>query len=94
MKKFIFKELFEAYQLPLFRYLLQMSRNREIAEDLLQETFYRAMVSLDVKSMMQAKAWLFRVARNLYIDTTRKNKTEMKLVERLKKHFNPSSVIG
>ena len=39
MKKYIFEELFEQYQLPLYRYLMQMSRNRETAEELLQETF-------------------------------------------------------
>ncbi|TMN21368.1 RNA polymerase sigma factor [Lentibacillus cibarius] len=83
MKKQIFTELFAQYQLPLYRYLLQMSRDEDVAEELLQETFYRAMISLKVKNMIQAKAWLFKVARNLYIDRTRKSKSEKQMVERI-----------
>lgn len=94
MKKYIFSELFEQYQLPLYRYLLQMSRNQQVAEELLQETFYRAMISLKVKNMNQAKAWLFKVARNLYIDWTRKSKSEQRMVERMQAESTLTSVLG
>ncbi|MUK90779.1 sigma-70 family RNA polymerase sigma factor [Ornithinibacillus sp. L9] len=94
MKKYTYHELFEAYQLPLYRYLLQLSRNKEVAEDLLQETFYRAMVSLKVKHTMQAKAWLFKVARNLYIDSTRKRNTEQKVLNELMRDYSPATSIG
>ncbi|WP_268744584.1 MULTISPECIES: RNA polymerase sigma factor [Sediminibacillus] len=94
LKKYLFAELFEKYRLPLFRYLMQMSRNRETAEELLQETFYRAMISLKVKNMVQAKAWLFKVARNLYIDQARKSESENKMIEKLKKDYQPSSKLG
>ncbi|MDL4839656.1 RNA polymerase sigma factor [Aquibacillus rhizosphaerae] len=94
MKKYIFVELFERYQLPLFRYLYLMSRNRETAEELLQETFYRAMISLQVEDILQARAWIFKVARNLYIDWTRKAKSEQRMVERIQLEFNSNSTIG
>ncbi|TFJ94317.1 RNA polymerase sigma factor [Lentibacillus salicampi] len=94
MKKYIFTELFEQYQLPLYRYLLQMSRNRQVAEELLQETFYRAMISLKVKNMVQAKAWLFKVARNLYIDWTRKSKSEQRMVERIQQERSHARGLG
>ena len=84
MQKNIFISLFETYQLPLYRYLLQMTRNEETAEELLQETFYRAMVSLKVENMNQAKAWLFKVARNLYIDQLRKAEAEERMLEKVK----------
>ncbi|SFA87984.1 RNA polymerase sigma-70 factor, ECF subfamily [Lentibacillus halodurans] len=94
MEKHLFRELFEQYQLPLYRYLLQMCRNRQVAEELLQETFYRAMISLKVKNMDQAKAWLFKVARNLYIDRTRKSKTEQRMIERMKLERTHTSDMG
>lgn len=94
MKKSIFTDLFEAYQLPLYCYLLQMSRNKQVAEELLQETFYRAMISLEVKNMAQAKAWLFKVARNLFIDWTRKSKSEQRLVERIQLERTDNDSIG
>lgn len=87
MKKHIFTTLFETYELPLYRYLLQMTRNPEQAEELLQETFYRAMVSLRFKNLTNARAWLFKVARNLYIDSLRKAKTEEKILEHMKAQY-------
>ncbi|PAV31003.1 hypothetical protein CIL05_04650 [Virgibacillus profundi] len=94
MKKYIFTELFEQYQLPLFRYLMQMTRNRELAEELLQETFYRAMVSLKVKNMLHARAWLFKVARNLFIDSVRKSNAEQRMVDKVKMEHIPISDLG
>ncbi|MCT2534807.1 sigma-70 family RNA polymerase sigma factor [Aquibacillus koreensis] len=94
MKKVIFTELFEQYRLPLFRYLMQMCRNRELAEELLQETFYRAMVSLKVKDVLQARGWLYKVARNLYIDSTRKAKAEQQMVGRVQSAYPSVSSLG
>ncbi|MHA6252381.1 RNA polymerase sigma factor [Oceanobacillus sp. CAU 1775] len=90
LKKYIFQSLFEGYQLPLYRYLLQMTRNKEQAEELLQETFYRALISLKVKDVTSARAWLFKVARNLYIDSVRKSSTEAKLLEQMKIQYRES----
>ncbi len=94
MQKQTFTELFEQFQLPLYRYLLKMTRDKQVAEELLQETFYRAMISLKVKNMTQAKAWLFKVARNLYIDRTRKRKSEQQMVERMKAEQIHTSGLG
>lgn len=79
--------LFETYQLPLYRYLLQMTRKPEQAEELLQETFYRAMISLQLKDLTYARAWLFKVGRNLYIDSLRREKTERKMLEHIKQQY-------
>jgi RNA polymerase sigma factor (sigma-70 family) len=94
LQKNIFISLFETYQLPLYRYLLQMTRNEETAEELLQETFYRAMVSLKVENMNQAKAWLFKVARNLYIDQLRKAEAEGRMLEKVKAKQTGISSLG
>ncbi|OFE13652.1 RNA polymerase subunit sigma [Pseudohongiella acticola] len=53
----------ELYQ-DVFRYAFWLTRNRGIAEDLVQETFLRAWRSFDsLQSEKAAKAWLFTILR-------------------------------
>lgn len=66
------EDLFRHYAKPLYFYLLKMTGSETTAEDLVQETFYRATVSLTVTKMADMRAWLFKVARNAYIDEWRK----------------------
>lgn len=65
--------LIEEYQHRLIRYLLFLSGNREVAEDLFQETWIRVLVrgaQFDGRSRFDT--WLFTIARNLVIDLSRK----------------------
>jgi len=84
MKAQTWSELFAEYQYPLYRYLYRMCGSREIAEELLQETFYRAMLSLSIQEARQVRAWLYKVARNLYIDWVRKRSSEQKMLEHIR----------
>lgn len=68
------EDLFRLYAKPLYYFLWKMSGSPHVAEDLTQETFVRATISLDTYEGEEARAWLFRVARNLYIDEWRKRK--------------------
>lgn len=65
--------LYRLYMKPLYFYLYKMCGNAELAEDLVQETFVRATISLETANTEYAKAWLFQVARNVYLDEWRKN---------------------
>jgi RNA polymerase sigma factor (SigM family) len=76
--------MFAEYQYPLYRYLYRMCGSRETAEELLQETFYRAMLSLSIREAQQVRAWLYKVARNLYIDWVRKQSSEKKMLDHLR----------
>ena len=66
-------ELIVRYQHRLLRYLLFLTSNREMAEDLFQEVWMRVLVC---GSQFNGKArfdtWLFSIARNLVIDQRRK----------------------
>ncbi len=67
-----FYEVFHHYRLRLFGYLLRMSRRHDIAEDLLQDTFVRlAMKSTSPTEDTCLAAWLFTVARNLFLSYRR-----------------------
>ena len=58
----------------LYRYLFSLSKNHHTAEDLVQETFYRAYLQLLEDDISQIKPWLFKVAYHAFIDFTRKKK--------------------
>lgn len=66
-------QLIEQYQHRLLRYLLFLTGNREVSEDLFQETWMRVLLR---GSQFNGKArfdtWLFTIARNLVIDLSRK----------------------
>lgn len=58
----------------VYRYLLYLCSDQYLAEDLLQDTFYRAYLYLENCPHDNIKAWLFKVAYNSFIDYERKNK--------------------
>lgn len=66
-------DLFERYHLAIYRYLLRMTRRRDVAEDLAQDVFVRVLGGREVFDVGDShRAWLFRVAHNLLIDWQRR----------------------
>src|SRR2546426_4914462 len=65
--------LIEQYQHRLLRYLVHLSGNRELAEDLFQETWIRVLErGHQYDGEHEFSTWLYAVARNLTIDYLRK----------------------
>lgn len=64
--------MYRNYSLDIYRYILYLSHNHHIAEDLTQEVFCRAFKNKDRLDGKKMKAWLLRVAHNTYIDLLRK----------------------
>lgn len=61
--------LIEEHENALLRYAFRIVRNREIAQDIVQETFLRYLKKpLEYGEPRQRVAWLFRVTHNLCID--------------------------
>jgi RNA polymerase sigma-70 factor (ECF subfamily) len=66
-------QLFEELGPPVLRYVRGFVRDGAVARDLTQEVFVRLCVELRAgRSVMDARAWLFRVAHNLAIDEQRR----------------------
>jgi len=66
-------ELIVRYQHRLLRYLLYLTSNREMAEDLFQEVWMRVLVrGAQFNGQARFDTWLFTIARNLVIDYRRK----------------------
>jgi RNA polymerase sigma factor (SigM family) len=66
------ENLYKQYAKPLYFYLVKLCGSTQLAEDLTQETFVRATIYLDTYEGEEARAWLFSVARNAYLDEWRK----------------------
>jgi len=70
-----FELLFVRYQTPLLDYLYGMTRDREWAADLTQETFLRAFAaSPETADISYPQAWLYRIATNLALTALRRRK--------------------
>jgi len=65
--------LIEQYQHRLLRYLVYLTSNRELAEDLFQETWIRVLErGAQYNGKLRFDAWLLAIARHLVIDNSRK----------------------
>jgi RNA polymerase sigma-70 factor, ECF subfamily len=71
-----FEQWFARYQVPLLEYLYGMTRDREWAADLAQETFLRAFAaaSHDPAAIEHPQAWLYRIATNVALSALRRNR--------------------
>lgn len=74
--KDIFMKSYEEHSDALFRFCYFQVSNREVATDILQDTFTKTWIYLkDGKKIDNLKAFLYKVAKNLIIDYRRKKKS-------------------
>ena len=74
-----FDELLYRHQKKLFGYIMMFVHNREVAEDIFQETFVKAIVTLQQGRYTndgKFAAWITRIAHNLVIDQFRIERNE------------------
>lgn len=69
-----FSELVRRYGDGMFGYLMKMSKNRQEAEDLFQETFKRVHEKANTFRGNKFKSWLFTIATNVAIDGMRRRR--------------------
>jgi len=69
--------LYKRYERKVYTYILLMVRKPQLAEDILQETFIKAIKSVKEGKYSETNrfgSWLMRIAHNLVIDQFRQNK--------------------
>ena len=67
--------LYTLYRADLYRYLCHLTHDAAEAEDLLSETFLRALRRLPTfRGDCAVKTWLFGIARNIWLQSLRKNR--------------------
>jgi RNA polymerase sigma-70 factor (ECF subfamily) len=70
--------LFERHHLALFRYLLGMTGNRALSEDVVQDVFFRLIkYAASFDPGMSFPVWLYQMARNVYFDSQTKRRREV-----------------
>ncbi|MDE7151867.1 MAG: sigma-70 family RNA polymerase sigma factor, partial [Candidatus Amulumruptor sp.] len=74
-----FDILLSRHQQRIFAYILSVVRNRDVANDIFQDTFVKAITTISQGRYNETgkfSAWLTRIAHNLIIDYFRFNKSE------------------
>lgn len=69
------EELYNTYRTDLYRYLCHLTHDPAEAEDLLSETFLRALRRLHTyRGDCAVKTWLFGIAHNVWLESLRKRR--------------------
>jgi RNA polymerase sigma-70 factor (ECF subfamily) len=70
-----FEILLGRHKKPVYNFILRFVGSRELAEDLLQETFLRVIKGVDAyKRQAKLTTWIYTIARNLCVDNARRAK--------------------
>jgi RNA polymerase sigma-70 factor (ECF subfamily) len=76
------EETYKAHSQTVYRYLLSLTRNAELSEELTQETFYQAIKSAErYDGSCKVSTWLCAIAKNALIIYRRKHKLAQPLEE-------------
>lgn len=68
-------EFIKAYQGSLYAYMLRMSGRPDVAEDIVQDAFVRALTNLErFDFKFRFSTWLFTIAKRLYVNAMQKHK--------------------
>lgn len=79
------EKLYILYKRDIYMYLLSLTHNPDLSEDLLSETFVKAISSIgNFKGESSVKTWLFSIARNLWFQQIRKEKHTVEYNDLLK----------
>ena len=72
-----YRELIRRYERPVFALLFRMVRDRELAEDLSQETFIKALNAIEsYRPEFKFSSWIFKIGNNAAIDHLRRRELD------------------
>ena len=70
-----FQEVYDLYFKDVYKYALSLCRNEHIAEEVTQETFFKALKSIDsFRGQCKLYVWLCQIAKNTYFSMAAKEK--------------------
>nr|WP_097014316.1 sigma-70 family RNA polymerase sigma factor [Anaerocolumna aminovalerica] len=77
-----FEEIYSEYFEDVYRYVLCLCRNESIAEDITQETFFKALKNIDsFKGDCKMSVWLCQIAKNSYFSYLKKEQNNFERFE-------------
>ena len=69
------EEIYKEYSKIVYSYLLSLTYNSDVAEELMQETFYSAVKNINkFRNESSMKNWLCKIAKNKWVDYLKKSK--------------------
>ena len=72
-----YRELVRRYERPIFSLIYRMVRDRELAEDLAQEAFVKALNAIEsYRPEFKFSSWIFKIANNAAIDHLRRRELD------------------
>ena len=86
----MWEELYEDHYKELVAYGTRMSGSKELAEDLVQETFVKALMNTETVadlSPSKQRAWLYRTFKNLFFDRCRRAVLENAYTQNLRSEY-------
>lgn len=69
----------------IYRFLIYLTKNKELAEDLTQDTFVSAISNIEkFKAKASIKTWLHKIAYNKFIDIKRRLQAKNNVIDKVK----------
>ncbi|MBR1986625.1 MAG: sigma-70 family RNA polymerase sigma factor [Mogibacterium sp.] len=76
------EKLYREYFTPVYRYTLSLVHDPDMAEEITQETFFRALKKInDYRGEASLKVWLCQIARNLSFDSLKRQSKTLALTK-------------
>ncbi len=70
-----FEEIYSEYKQDVFNYLCGLTNSRDLSEELLADTFFRAFIGISsFRGESSVKTWLFSIARHSFLQHLQKSK--------------------
>ena len=90
-----FEEIYLHSYDPVYAYLMTLCRNEELAAELTQETFFKALDAIDrFQGTCSLNVWLCQIAKNALADYYRRNKRETPLPDAFPEATDPAPQPG
>lgn len=68
-----FRKVYDLYFRDVYKYALSLSRDPHVAEEVTQETFFKALKTIDsFRGQCRLYVWLCQIAKNTYFTYSRK----------------------
>lgn len=86
-----YDEIYQKYAKEVYLYLLKLSKNPSVAEDLMQTTFLKAVEKQDTfKGESKISTWLCAIAKNEYLNEWKKKENQNVSLDVAKEYMGQS----
>lgn len=90
-----FDIIYQQYGKTVYSFLLSLSRNEALSEELTQETMFRAIMNIDgFRGDSKMSVWLCQIAKNLYFEWLKKSKRTVPIDENILQYDSDRDIVA